>query len=85
MKYENIIRYANHANTLSGLFGIQTTYNLKYDVDRIALRAMLKDELSPEHLTCDGELSMKQTKVKYDYYTQCLRELDEIDKLDALA
>jgi hypothetical protein len=81
MKYENIIRYANHANTLSGLFGIQTSYRISQQADRISLRAMLKDELSPEHLTCDGELSMKQAKVKYDYYTQCLRELDEIDAL----
>ena len=85
MKYENIIRYADNANTLSRIFGIQTSYRISQQADRISLRAMLKDELSPEHLTCDGELSMKQAKVKYDYYTQCLRELDEIDKLDALA
>ena len=81
MKYENIIRYADNANTLSRIFGIQTSYRISQQADRISLRAMLKDELSPEHLTCDGELSMKQAKVKYDYYTQCLRELDEIDAL----
>ena len=81
MKYENIIRYADNANTLSRIFGIQTSYRISQQADRISLRAMLKDELSPEHLTCDGELSMKQAKVKYDYFTQCLRELDEIDAL----
>ena len=81
MKYENIIRYADNANTLSRIFGIQTSYRISQQADRISLRAMLKDELSPEHLTCDGELSMKQAKVKYDYYTQCLRELDQLDAL----
>ena len=81
MKYENIIRYADNANTLSRIFGIQTSYRISQQADRISLRAMLKDELSPEHLTCDGELSMKEAKVKYDYFTQCLRELDEIDAL----
>ena len=79
MKYTNIIKYADNANTLSGLFGSKTSYRVSQQADRNVLRTMIESDLSPEHLTCDGELSAKQVKQKYDYLTQCLVELDELD------
>lgn len=80
MKYQNIIKFANNENTLSCLFGAQTSYVINKQEDRNELRIMIKSSLSPEHLTWDGQLNARQVKQKKEYLTQCLVELDELDE-----
>ena len=80
MAYENIIKFANNENQLSGLFGAETTYAIKKQEDRNVLRLMIESSLSPENLSMDGELNARQVEQKYKYLTQCLAELDELDQ-----
>lgn len=43
------------------------------NVDRLV--ANLSRDLSPENLTCDGELSRAQTKARYNKYTGIVKDL----------
>jgi hypothetical protein len=36
-------------------------------------------DLSPENITCDGELSRKEIAMRYQLLTQASRELDQLD------
>ena len=81
MKYQNITKFAANETVLSGLFGAQTTYSINKQTDRNVLRIMIESSLSPENLSMDGELSASQVKQKYEYLTQCMAELDELDSV----
>ena len=81
MTYQNITKFAANETVLSGLFGAETTYNINQQTDRNVLRIMIESSLSPENLTMDGELNPNQVKQKYEYLTQCLNELDQLDAL----
>ena len=39
----------------------------------------LDSDLSPENLTCDGELSRSQVNVKYNSLTKAAKELQKLD------
>jgi hypothetical protein len=63
---------------MAGIFGTKTLSLLKAE-DRQRIANMIDGSLSPENLTCDGELSRSQVKQKYTYLTRCARELQSID------
>lgn len=47
--------------------------------DRQAIAERLDCDLSPENLTCDGELSRSQVQAKYRELTRAVAELRSID------
>jgi hypothetical protein len=47
--------------------------------DRQAIANSIDSELSPENLTCDGELRGAQVQQKFRYLTRCAEELLTID------
>lgn len=47
--------------------------------DRQAIAESLDCDLSPENLTCDGELSRSQVQSKYRQLVRCVEELRSID------
>ena len=47
--------------------------------DRQAIADSLDCDLSPENLTCDGELSRSQVQSKYRQLVRCVEELRSID------
>ena len=47
--------------------------------DRQKIADILDSKLSPENLSCDGELPASQVRERYRYYTRCFDELKSID------
>lgn len=47
--------------------------------DRIELANSLDSSLSPENLTCDGELSASEVRKRFNHYTAAARELVALD------
>lgn len=47
--------------------------------DRQEIADILDSKLSPENLTCDGELSATEVRNRYRFYTRCVEELRSID------
>jgi hypothetical protein len=47
--------------------------------DRQTIANSIDSELSPENLTCDGELRGAQVQQKFRYLTRCAEELLSID------
>ncbi len=56
MKYQNIIKYADQKNSFAALFGSKESFVLSDFDSRKKLSEMVEYDLSPENLTCDGEL-----------------------------
>jgi len=54
-------------------------YDLTIAADRQAIADCIDNELSPENLTCDGELSRSQVQQRYRLLTGAARELLALD------
>ena len=54
--------------------------NLEVKSDRKILEEIIESELSPENLTCDGELPRSEVTAKYNHFTRLLTQLKELDK-----
>ena len=72
---EKFVEQKNHWNS----FFNGPQYNLNSYKDRQALADMIDASLSPENLTCDGELSRSQVNQKFTYLNRCAAELVSID------
>lgn len=53
--------------------------SLKSAADRQKIADKIDSQLSPEHLTCDGELSAREVRARYDFLTRAAQELMSID------
>ena len=73
MAYENLNRYVKEQNQWGKIFSSHTDIVLPRDADRVF--GMLECALSPENLTCDGELPRAEVKRRHQYLTACLDEL----------
>lgn len=78
MNISTIEQYVADKNRWSAIFkGPQLSLlNAK---DRQKVAASLDADLSPENLTCDGEVRGAQLQAKYRYLTRCAQELQSID------
>ena len=78
MNISNIEKYVESKNTWAKMFkGKQLSLlNAK---DRQEIADSIDCDLSPENLTCDGELTRLQVQAKYTYLTRCAQELLSID------
>lgn len=73
-----LAQYVDGVNKWLGLFG-EGPLSLDNPQDRQAIADRIASDLSPENLTCDGELSMSQVEYRRALLEQCLSELREID------
>ena len=70
--------YVEARNKWASIFG-NKQYSLKSAADRQALANMIDGELSPENLTCDGELSRAQVQARYNSLIKVAQELKAFD------
>ena len=78
MSIATIEHYVEQKNRWRAIFG-EPELSLLGANDRKIIAEFIDGELSPENLTCDGELSRSQVQAKYNYLTRCAQELLSID------
>ena len=78
MNISNIERYVEQKNSWGKLFGSKPLSLLNAE-DRQKIANSIDADLSPENLTCDGELSRAQVQQKFNYLNRCAAELASID------
>ena len=72
---QNFVAQKNHWNS----FFKGTQYSLNTAKDRQALADMIDNALSPENLTCDGELSRTEVNRRYKELTTAAKQLKKLD------
>ena len=78
MNIENLEAYVERKNAFNKLFG-NKMLSLLNTHDRQYIADCLDADLSPENLTCDGELSGSQVLQRSRFLNRCARELQSID------
>jgi hypothetical protein len=78
MNISTLEHFVEQENRMAGIFGTKEL-SLLSAADRQRIADMIDASLSPENLTCDGELSRSQVQQKYTYLTRCAQELLSID------
>ena len=71
-------QYIDRANTFGKFFG-EKEYDLNSAVDRRRLAEKLDCDLSPENLSCDGEVRGAALKHKYTFLTRALKQLEFLE------
>lgn len=75
---KNLNAYVQQKNRWNAIFkGKQ--FDLDNPSDRQAIANSIDSELSPENLTCDGELSRSQVNARYRQLAAAARELQKLD------
>ena len=72
---QNFVAQKNHWNS----FFQGTQYSLNTAKDRQALADMIDSALSPENLTCDGELSRTEVNRRYKELMTAAKQLKKLD------
>ena len=70
--------YVAQKNSWGAIFG-SPALDLKNAQDRKKIAESIDADLSPENLTCDGELSRSQTQARYKQLTQAAQQLIKLD------
>ncbi len=78
MNIATIEQYADGKNKWGALFG-NKPLSLLNAADRQKIADSIDADLSPENLTCDGELPRSQVQQRYQFLTRCAQELKSID------
>ncbi len=78
MNISTIEQYVEQKNRWGAIFGSRPL-SLLNAADRQKIADSLDADLSPENLTCDGELSRSQVQAKYRMLTRAAQELLSID------
>jgi hypothetical protein len=78
MNISTLEQYVDQKNKWRGVFN-QKPLSLLNKQDRQAIANSIDSELSPENLTCDGELRGAQVQQKFRYLTRAAEELLSID------
>jgi hypothetical protein len=72
---QNFVAQKNHWNS----FFQGTQYSLNTAADRQALADMIDSALSPENLTCDGELPRAEVNRRYKELITAAKQLKKLD------
>ena len=72
---QNFVAQKNHWNS----FFKGPQYTLNTAKDRQSLADMIDNELSPENLTCDGELSRTEINRRYKELMTAAKQLKKLD------
>ena len=78
MNISTLEAYVENKNRWRLIF-TQKPLSLLNAEDRQTIAHSIDSELSPENLTCDGELRGAQVQQKFRYLTRCAEELLSID------
>jgi hypothetical protein len=78
MNISTLEAYVEQRNRYNSIFGKEPLSLLKSE-DRQRIANMIDGDLSPENLTCDGELSRSAVQAKYRQLTRAAQELQSID------
>jgi len=78
MNISNLEAYVDQRNRWGAIFGNKPLSLLNAE-DRQKIAGMIDSDLSPENLTCDGELSRSVVQLKYKKLTRAAQELQSID------
>jgi hypothetical protein len=78
MNIATLEQYVAQKNAWGKIFGNRELSLLNAN-DRQTIANSIDSDLSPENLTCDGELSRTQVTQKLRYLTRCAEELLTID------
>ena len=70
--------YVNQKNSWNAIFN-KKGLSLTSAEDRQRIASMLDSDLSPENLTCDGELPRSLVQKRYKELTMAARELQKLD------
>jgi hypothetical protein len=70
--------YVDQKNRWGALFGSQPL-SLKNASDRQKIAESIDCDLSPENLSCDGELAAGQVRARYRNLTKCAEQLLKLD------
>ena len=70
--------YLDRKNAFAKMFG-QKALSLQVAADRQRIADSIDADLSPENLTCDGELSRSQVQTRYRALTAAAKELQKLD------
>ena len=78
MNISNLESYVERKNSWGKLFGSKQL-SLLNAKDRQSIANSIDADLSPENLTCDGELSGSEVRQRQAYLFRCAEELISID------
>ena len=70
--------YLDRKNSFAKIFG-QKELSLQVAADRQRIADSIDSDLSPENLTCDGELPRGQVQARYKQLTAAATELKRLD------
>jgi hypothetical protein len=70
--------YVDRKNSFSKIFG-NKELSLQNAADRKRIAESIDSDLSPENLTCDGELPRSQVNARYKQLTAAAKELIKLD------
>jgi len=70
--------FVERENKWSSIFG-SPALDLKSAADRKAIAGKIDSCLSPENLTCDGELTRAQVNAKFRFLTRAAEQLMKLD------
>jgi hypothetical protein len=70
--------YVEQRNRFNAIFG-KAPLSLAIAADRQKIADMIDSDLSPENLTCDGELSRSVVQLKYKKLTTAAQQLKKVD------
>jgi hypothetical protein len=74
----SLTAYVDRKNSFAKIFGSRQL-SLQNATDRQAIADSIDSDLSPENLTCDGELSRTQVQARYKALTKAAKELQKLD------
>jgi len=70
--------YLDRKNAFAKMFG-QRVLSLQESADRQRIANSIDADMSPENLTCDGELSRSQVQTRYKALMAAAKELKQLD------
>ena len=71
-------KYLDRKNAYATIFGAKAL-TLDSAVDRQSIADSIDSDLSPENLTCDGELPRSLVQARYKELTNAAKELKQLD------
>lgn len=78
MNISNLEQFVQRENAMRQIFKSRP-FSLLNPADRQEIADRIDSALSPENLTCDGELRGSQVQQQYRFLTRCAQELLSID------
>lgn len=73
-----LLNFVKQRNQFNSVFGIKAL-DMTVAADRQRVAEIIDAALSPENLTCDGELSAAQVRARHRELTAVARELQQLD------